>query len=145
MQVVEAQQRDIESWAALRNCLWPGEIQMHLDEARQLLSQKDEIAFLLRDKGGALHGFVEGKYYHSGNKPYGHIEGWYVLPGERSKGYGRLLLERLESWFLHHAITHYHSDTIETDYPLSKKAHEANGYKVLYKITVFGKASSPDQ
>lgn len=139
LKVVEANQANQLVWIQVRNQLWPDDLDSQKQETSQLLTEPSEIAFLLIDEDGLAHGFIEGKYYQTKTVRYGHIEGWYVSPAVRGKGFGGMLLERLETWFLHHSIACFHSDTIPEEYPSSTKAHLENGYETLYELHVFMK------
>ena len=142
MNVVEATKTNQAEWVQIRNQLWPDDLAAQKQETDQILLAPSEVAFLLVDEANTAHGFIEGKYYQAESVRYGHIEGWYVAPSVRGKGFGGLLLEQLESWFLHHSIACFHSDTIPTEYPLSTKAHLENGYEALYELRVFMKKPS---
>lgn len=137
MQVTQAKEQHLDQWATLRSQLWPDELALHRREIADILADDTQTAFLLQDESHTLHGFIEGKLYQTATTRYGHVEGWYVSPTLRGQGYGQLLLEQLEAWFLHHAIDCYHSDTIEAEYPLSKSAHLKGGYTELFTLTIF--------
>jgi hypothetical protein len=54
----------------------------------------------------------------------------------RGRGYGRALIQRVESWCLHRAICLLTSDT-DTAYPLSPDAHARAGFRKLHDLTIF--------
>lgn len=137
MRIVTADEEQQDVWIDLRNRLWPGDLASHQQDVAGILSAPSEIAFLLIDDLGKGYGFIEGKYYQTKNHRYGHVEGWFVEPSLRGKGFGRKLLDKLEHWFLHHSIERFYSDTIEKEYPLSKLAHIENGYEQIYQLSVF--------
>ncbi len=136
MEIVQTKLQHQHTWVAVRKRLWPGDPENHKQETAAIVAADSENAFLLIDGQGKAHGFIEGKYYHAKGQKYGHVEGWFVEPQLRGQGFGAQLLEALEHWFLHHSITCFHSDTIEEEYPLSKRAHIQNGYEPIYQITV---------
>jgi len=139
MKVIEASNANLSAWAELRNALWPGDLDAHRAEIDEMLSDPSQAAFLLVDEDEISHGFIEGKYYQAKDQRYGHVEGWYLAPEMRGKGYGQMLMSQLEAWFLHHSIACFHSDTIEAEYPLSKQAHLNNGYEEAYSLRIFVK------
>lgn len=136
MRIVEATVGHIPAWINLRNALWPGTISSHGEEALEILEADHMACFLCYD-GAALIGFIEGGIYTQEHTRYGHIEGWYVVPDRRGQGIGHALMEQLESWFLHHSIRLFHSDTDPIAYPTSTTAHERNGYQHLYDLRIF--------
>ena len=139
MITIQADSTRLQQWIALRNELWPGESQTHRNEVVEILEDSNQTAFLLIDEDEKLQGFIEGQIYTSKDHRYGHVEGWFVTDSVRGRGYGRKLMEQLEQWFLHHAIGQVYSDTIEKEYPLSKKVHLDNGYSELFQLSVFVK------
>jgi len=139
MQLVAATQDHLPSWLALRRRLWPHPDAHHLQEMQEILASPSMIAFLLFDDDGQPIGFIEGAIYLTVSQKYGYVEGWYVLPDRRQQGWGGHLLSALEQWILHQSITLVLSDTIPAVYPLSARAHMANGFEELMTIQVFVK------
>ena len=46
----------------------------------------DEVCFLLIDAAGSVVGFAEAAIHQGPGGPYGHVEGWYVVPDHRGRG-----------------------------------------------------------
>jgi aminoglycoside 6'-N-acetyltransferase I len=127
---------DLLAWADLRAELWPGEEGAeHVEQARDVLGDAEQVALLLVDARGAAHGFLEGRI-HSGPPPYGHVEGWFVRPACRGAGHGRRLMETFEQWCLHRALPRLTSDTCDDD-PLSPAAHARAGFREVSALRIF--------
>ncbi len=139
MKVLEANREHLDQWIALRQMLWDDPRDLHLSEAEEILSSEIESAFLLFDAENRAIGFIEGALYLDENHKYGYVEGWFVHPDFRGQGLGGQLLDALEQWFLHRSISLVLSDTIPAEYPLSPKAHKANGFKDLMTLQIFVK------
>jgi GNAT superfamily N-acetyltransferase len=71
-------------------------------------------------EAGAV-GFVEAAVHMGPKGPYGHVEGWYVMPELRGRGHGWALIHHVENWCLHRAICLLTSDT-DPAYALSPGA-----------------------
>jgi len=137
VEIRKAEEADLEEWVALRRALWPGYAEdALLDEARAILASPDEMCLLLVDPEAGAVGFVEAATHTGPKGPYGHVEGWYVTPEFRGRGYGRALIQQVESWCLHRAICLLTSDT-DTAYPLSPDAHARAGFRKLHELTIF--------
>jgi aminoglycoside 6'-N-acetyltransferase I len=133
----KAQEGDLQAWVALRRALWPGHAEdALLEEARAILASPDEVCFLLVGPEARAVGFAEAAVHIGPKGPYGHVEGWYVMPEFRGRGHGRALVQRVENWCLHRAICLLTSDT-DPAYPLSPDAHARAGFRKLLELTIF--------
>lgn len=129
---------DVAAWSELRLALWPkSDMDELVRECLGMLEAKHEAAFLAWHED-ELIGFIEGSMRGSLAQPYGHVEGWYVVPGWRHKKTGAYLMGALEEWLLHHGIELMHSDTTD-NYPLSPAAHARAGFEEVQVIRVFRK------
>ena len=144
MKVLEANRDHLDQWISLRQMLWDDPRDLHLSEVEKILSSEFESAFLLFDDENRAIGFIEGALYLDENHKYGYVEGWFVHPDFRAQGLGGRLLSALEQWFLHRSVSLVLSDTIPAEYPLSPKAHKANGFKDLMTLQIFVKQIDPD-
>lgn len=139
MDILEATEAHLDPWLHLRKQLWPEPDAFHLDEMRAILASSTANAFLMFTPDGKPVGFIEGALYLQGPQHYGYVEGWFVAPEFRRRGFGGQLLGALEEWILHHAITLSLSDTIPEEYPLSPAAHAKHGYRPWRTLQVFFK------
>lgn len=137
LKVIQAERRYLDGWAAVRNRLWPSDLDLHRSEIKRIIAERSETGFLLVDEERKVRGFIEGRYCITNQARYGHVEEWFVDEALRGTRLGTLLLEALEAWFLQHSIDLFLSDTIEQEYPASKQAHVRAGYDEAYQLTVF--------
>ena len=139
MDVRKATEDDIDAWVEMRHELWPhhGLVEL-MGDSREILESPDQVCFLLIHPDSGYAGFIEGQLYSDSDKPYVHVEGWYVRPEFRGFGWGRKLVSSLKQWSLHRGITIMTSDT-SPDYPLSPDAHARSGFHVLAEMTIFVK------
>lgn len=143
MMTRKAQQGDLDAWVGLRHLLWPGHGLSELrSEAEALLSSPDEVCFLILNDQKQPIGFAEAAIHQAPSGPYGHLEGWYVVPDHRGQGFGKELVGCVEDWCLHHAIARLTSDTTSS-YPLSPEAHKRSGFKKIHEFTIFMKELQP--
>lgn len=141
-----AEPRDLESWAAMRNALWPDATR---DILRAGLTQFFEgkspfitAAFIAESDDNSPLGFIELNLrpYAEGceSSPVPHIEGWYVIPTARQSGIGTQLMRAAETWAIEHGFNELTSDTTE-HYPLSLRAHTSNGFEEVERLITFRK------
>ena len=139
MWIREAEEADLEAWAALRHALSPDYPEKALlAGARTILASDDMTCLLLFSPEGSAVGFVQAEVYSGPNDPYCHVEGWYVMPEFRGRGYGRRLIEMLEGWCVHRAICLLTSFT-GPEYALSASAHLHAGFRKMCDFTIFMK------
>jgi GNAT superfamily N-acetyltransferase len=126
MKTRNPQQSDLSVWVNLRHALWPDHDIRDLEaEAKALLESATAVCFLAVDDSSQPVGFIEGEIHSAPAGPYGHVEGWYVVPERRGQGYGRELMGQFEQWCLHRAICLLTSDTTAS-YPLSPAVTGSN-------------------
>lgn len=141
-----ADKRDLETWAALRNALWPEAARDDLRaDLRAFFEGKSRFitaAFIAHNDDESPLGFIELNLrpYAEGceSSPVPHIEGWYVVPTARRTGVGTQLMRAAETWALSHGFNELTSDTTEA-YPLSLRAHAANGFVEVERLITFHK------
>lgn len=136
---------DRDAWHRMRRTLWPDCAEaIHRHEMEALLSGGAETAvFVLEDgTGGEPAGFVEvsarpyAEACHSGR--VGYVEGWYVAPELRRRGYGARLLRAAEEWARAAGCHEMASDT-EIDNVTSQAAHARLGYADVGRLVHFRK------
>lgn len=87
---------DLEDcWTLDQSCFPPCEV-YDRDMVRYLLSHDGRVCYKLADRLGKMIGFAIGLIQEDGT---GHIVSIAVAPEARSKGYGRWMMQRLESGF----------------------------------------------
>ncbi len=144
MIVRAAVRADIAEWLRMRSLLWPHcSENEHLQEIEQWLSDLAISAnFVLAKPDGSLGGFLEASLRETVERfessPVGYIEGWYVDPSLRGKGWGRKLAAAAEDWAKQHGAAEMGSDT-ETEREVSILAHRAIGYEELERVVRFRK------
>lgn len=138
--------RDLESWAAMRNALWPDATR---DDLRADLKTFFEgksgfitAAFIAESEDNSPLGFIELNLrpYAEGceSSPVPHVEGWYVVPTARQSGAGTQLMHAAENWAIENGYNELTSDTTE-QYPLSLRAHASNGFEEVERLIAFRK------
>ena len=106
-----AETRDLPALAALAAKLFSGEEAEHFAEFSQLLPCADAALFLcektgpasLAGRGGAPAGFAQAQLRRdyvegSSTSPVGYLEGVYVEPDFRRRGFAQALLRACEAW-----------------------------------------------
>ena len=95
---------DHESWAALRQALWPdaAAVELHLAIERWWWIADQDRQCLVAEENRRLVGFIEVSVRTSAvgceTNRVAYLEGWYVAPDVRRRGIGRALLNAAESW-----------------------------------------------
>ena len=101
--VYQAGSQDAEVLSRLAVQLWPGHSILEMEnEFSELLSGENAAVFLLSHDGEAMgfaqcqlrRDYVEG----TSTSPVGYLEGIFVVPNHRRKGYARRLLSACEAW-----------------------------------------------
>lgn len=128
----------------MRQRLWPSQPGEHEGEIEAFFrgELREPQAVLVVESGGELVGFAEvsRRDYAEGcsSSPVGYLEGWYVAPGVRRRGLGRMLVRAAEDWAREKGCTEFASDT-EVDNELSASAHEKLGFEEVEIIRCFRK------
>lgn len=141
---VRAGSREMEAWRPLRLRLWPYlTAEENAAETEALLSRGEAYAaWVLLEGDGAAVGFAEAatREWAEGcaSSPVGYLEGWYVAPERRGRGFGRLLVETAEQWARERGMREMASDT-ELDNQASREAHARLGYSEVARVVAFRK------
>lgn len=134
MTVRVAVRKDREEWLRLRHSLWSdatlAELSAELDE--HIKGDMPIIAFVLERPDGKLGGFLEASvrpWAEGCTAPnVGYIEGWYVDPDLRARGYGKQLVQAAEGWARARGCTEMGSDALVANLE-GLKVHQALGYE----------------
>jgi aminoglycoside 6'-N-acetyltransferase I len=97
---------DMDEWLAMRRALYTGlDDAFHRREMDVIVTSREMTCFIGRLSGGevcvgmielSLRNVVDGCL----NSPVGYIEGLYIKPELRGRGFGRQLVAFAESWFI---------------------------------------------
>lgn len=133
---------EVEAYWPLREALWP-EGSDRAEVAYQLAHPERFQILVAEDGKGSFIGWLEVSLrdYAEGceTSPVGYLEGWYVLPGQRKKGIGRMLVEAAERWARGKGCIEMASDT-ELQNTLSQQVHTRLGYDQVERIVCFRKS-----
>lgn len=127
----------------MRNNLWPGSLNEHLEEIDKYFSNTGigvAEVFVLERSSKKLGGFIEVniRNYAEGSAAPGvpYIEGWYVDKDLRGGGHGKQLMSAAEKWAVDHGFYELASDS-ELDNANSIAAHKALGFEEVDRIVCF--------
>ena len=125
----------------MRDALWPGSPQDHEDETRKYFEDgSDSLKVFVAESGGRVIGFLELDYrkYAPGceSSPVPFIEGWYVEPEFRGRGFGRALVKACEDLAVAEGYREIASD-VDMGNETGLGAHRALGYDEIERIVCF--------
>jgi aminoglycoside 6'-N-acetyltransferase I len=130
----------------MRCALWPeGSPEEHRRDIAAFLTgeAREPQAVLVADVGGQIVGFAELsiRAYAEGctTDRVAYLEGWYVAPEFRGRGYGRSLVAAAEEWGVAHGCTEFASDT-ELSNVAGRAAHQACGFIEVGIVRCFRKS-----
>lgn len=132
---------DHPEWFRMRRTLWPDcSAAMHRLEMREQSARSRNRAVLVLDRGEKLGGFIElsvrPRVDGSRSLRVGFVEGWYLDPDLRRRGWGRRLIAAAEAWTDARGLTELASDA-ELDNPDSIAAHRAVGFRETFRLVHF--------
>ena len=109
-----AETRDLPALAALAAKLFSGDEAEHFAELSPLLPGADAALFLC-EEGGAPAGFAQAQLRRdyvegSSTSPVGYLEGVYVEPDFRRRGFAQALLRACEAWAREKGCAEFASD-----------------------------------
>lgn len=123
MRVALATGADAADWLRLRLALWPHAEPESPDEIAQIIESPDLSAFIARDAGGFVVGFLEGIF---------------VLPEARGQGVARALVDAAADWVRSKGCTEFASDA-DIDNDASHHMHQALGFEETQRVVYFRK------
>lgn len=146
MLIRSAQPADRDSWARLRDALWPSSVQEHGETIDRYFAgglREPLEALLAVDEEGRAVGLIELsiRAYAEGavTDRVAFVEGWYVMPSTRGQGVGAALIRAAEEWARLQGCTELGSDT-EVEDTASAAAHLAVGFRETGVVRCFLKS-----
>ena len=132
-------------WLALRKSLWPGfPDSEHLAEMSLFLAEPERfIQFVAYERPRAPVAFVEASLRHdyvngTSTSPVVFLEGLYVAPASRRRGFARELVGAVAAWGKERGCTEFASDT-PLHNELSQAVHKSLGFQEAERVVYFRK------
>ena len=129
----------------MRQALWPEATRAeHLGEMRELVDQPQRYCqFIGLDEAGRPTGFIEaavrGDYVNgTGTSPVAFVEGLYVKPECRRRGWATALMRVVEAWARDMGCQELASDAALDNTP-SHATHLALGFEETERVVYFRK------
>ena len=146
--IVKAEEKDIAAVATLAAALWPHHSARELEAEFAPLLGKKEAAVFLQLEGSTPVGFAQCQLRHDyveGTKtsPVGYLEGIYVAPACRHRGFAAALLRACEDWAREMGCTEFASDCELTNSD-SYALHKSMGFAEANRIICFTKKLTSD-
>jgi aminoglycoside 6'-N-acetyltransferase I len=140
---------DDDDWLSLRLQLWPDcPQQQHLEEMASFLREPNRfVQFIVRDASGRGVGFAEASIrtdYVNGtsSSPVAYLEGLYLAPEARGKGFARSLVHAISVWARAAGCTELASDT-QPENLVSQAVHTQLGFVETERAVFFSKSLGP--
>lgn len=143
MRISAATYADKEDWLALRCALWPDEAALRDDLDEMLGDTRRYAAFIARNDRGEMVGFAEASLRHDyvngcETSPVAFLEGIYVAPYHRRRGFARALVDAVASWAREKHFSEFASDAL-LDNVDSHRMHRALGFDETERVAYFRK------
>lgn len=132
MLVRKFEKTDFAEWQRMRHALWPdATLAEHALEMQAWLQRADALVVVSARVAGGLCGFAEAgprPYVDGcGASPVAFLEGWFVDPDLRSRGYGRALVGAVEAWAAQRGLRELASDALLAN-ATAQAAHTQLGF-----------------
>lgn len=141
--IIRCRADQIAAWFDLRCALWPDENHATMrDDCEPMLADPDKAVFVGVD-GAELTGFAEVALRHEyvngcETSPVAFLEGIYVTPAARRKGFARALISAAEAWGRAKGCSEFASDIL-LENTLSHRMHTALGFEETERVIYFRK------
>lgn len=147
--IVKAEEKNISAVAALAAALWPHHSARELEAEFAPLLGKKEAAVFLQLEGSTPVGFAQCQLRHdyvegTETSPVGYLEGIYVAPACRHRGFAAALLRACEDWAREMGCTEFASDCELTNSD-SYAFHKSMGFAEVNRIICFTKTLSDEE
>lgn len=144
MRVRRAAEADMDVWLAMRRALWPAtDAHTLAREARAILDDERQAAFLAVNEQDCVVGFAEYSIHPHAmgctSSPVGYLEGWWIEPALRRRGFGAELVRVGEAWVREQGCRELASDTWLGN-EVSDRAHAALGFVEAGRLIHYRKA-----
>jgi aminoglycoside 6'-N-acetyltransferase I len=130
---------DRAEWARLRTALWPDQTEADMAE---WLSRDDAVTLVAMREDGTLCGFADvgERRWADGcdTRPIAYLEGWYVDPDVRRRGFGTAILLAADAWAVRHGYREIASDA-RLDNEISHLAHRRAGFDEIERVVLYAK------
>lgn len=144
MNPVPATRDDFREWLTMRQALYSGcEETFHLQEMHAILTSREMACFLAKSEVGdsvigmielSLRNIVDGCL----GSPVGYIEGLYIKPEFRGRGFGRQFVTFADSWFISAGCREMATDT-EFDNEDAQRFFRSLDFDETWRIVEFRK------
>lgn len=136
IQFSEPAAEHFDVWRRMRDALYAGLTpEFHDEEMRLIAAAPDRVCFLAWQHGHPV-GFVElslrDMVEGCQGSPVGYLEGIYVEPQYRRKGYSRIMVDYAAEWFRQHGCSEMASDTLLENRG-SQGFHKHLGFEETYR------------
>jgi len=144
MKQIPVTEQLFDIWIELALELWPGESPEEMRDVLIAEYEKPNIRAWLAMEGEQYIGFINASLrsdYVPGCEEYpvGYVEGIYIRPQWRGKGYSRQLLKLAEDWARENGCTEMGSDAL-LDNTNSHAFHKAVGFTEVERVVCFYKS-----
>jgi aminoglycoside 6'-N-acetyltransferase I len=134
---------DVPSVALLARVLWPEETEAELNALFYGMLPDSEQKVFVAKEGPETVGFIQLSVRNdhvegTDGPPVAYVEGIYVRPEKRGKGWGRKLMESAEEWATEKGCLQLGSDT-ELDNAQSQEFHKHMGFAEVNRLVCYVK------